>query len=89
MNPIVHVVHDAGFRKHVLIRIEFDFDNLHVIGQNLIVNSICNCSILPILIFRFNALPNAAHRIYGHAGHASRTAVDAKTQMRPLPVYFL
>jgi hypothetical protein len=38
LDPIVHVHHAAGFSNGGLVRIELDFDKLHVVAENFVVN---------------------------------------------------
>ncbi len=38
LNPVFHIVHDASFRDDGFTGVEFDFDQLHVVAENGVVN---------------------------------------------------
>ena len=38
LDAVIHVHHAAGFGDRRLVRVELDFDKLHVVAENLVVN---------------------------------------------------
>ena len=43
LDAVVHVHHAAGFRDGGFIRVELDFDELHVVAENLVVDFVHRC----------------------------------------------
>ena len=43
LDAVVHVHHAAGFGHRGLVRVELDFDELHVVAENLVVDFVHLC----------------------------------------------